>query len=198
MINKEYWDNFYKSNSVTTSESEFAKFALDFLKNNGELCEYNLVDIACGNGRDTFFFAKLGIRSTGIDISVEPESKNPKFIKADILDFNYDDYNVLYLRFIIHSLTEKELDIILDNIFKSKGNKIIFIETRSTKSITNEEKSETYFKSSIGDEHFRMLYSKEYLSSKFVNFDILYCVEDRGFSVYKTEDPYCIRYILKK
>lgn len=197
MINKKYWDNFYKSNKAPTSESSFAKFTFEFLKSN-DISKYNLVDIACGNGRDTFFFSKMGLSSTGIDLSVKPKSRNPKFIKANLLTFNYDDYNILYLRFIIHSLTESELDTLLENISNSKGDKMIFIETRSTNGVTNEEKSETFFKSSIGEEHFRMLYSKEYLSNKFKKFNILYCIEDKGLSVYKNDDPYCIRYILKK
>lgn len=199
MINKKYWDDFYRSNKVTISESSFAKFTFEFLKDN-DLFKYNLIDIGCGNGRDTFSFSKMGIKSTGIDLSTKPKSKskNPKFIKTNLLTFNYNDYNILYLRFIIHSLTESELDILLENILNSKGNKMIFIETRSTKGITNKEKSETFFKSSIGKEHFRMLYSKEYLSDKFKKFKILYCIEDKGLAVYKNDDPYCIRYILKK
>lgn len=197
MINKKYWDNFYRSNKAPTSESSFAKFTFEFLNDNDDIQKYNLVDIACGNGRDTFFFSKMGILSTGIDISIKPKSENSKFIKSNLLKFNYDEYNVLYLRFIIHSLTEKELDDLLENISNSNGDKLIFIETRSTTGITNDEKSETFFKSSIGEEHFRMLYSKEYLFNKFKNFEVLYCIEDRGLSVYKNDDPYCIRLILK-
>lgn len=198
MINKKYWDNFYKSNIAPEKESDFAKFTLNFLNSN-DLSKFNLLDIACGNGRDTFFFSRMGIRSTGIDLSIKPKSKNPKFIKGDITEFNYNDYNILYLRFIVHSMTEKDLDKLIESISNSEGEKMIFIETRSSKGITNEDKSETFFKSSIGDIHFRMLYSKEYLSNKLsCKFKIIKEVESRGFSIYGSDDPYCIRYILKK
>lgn len=198
MINKEYWESFYKDNNLTKIKSPFAEFTLNFLKKFGELKSYNLIDIACGNGRDTFYFANSGIKSIGIDISVNPNSKNVIFLKENILNFDYTNFNVLYLRFIVHSLTENELDILLENIFKIKNGSLIFIETRSTKGITDEQKSETFFKSGVGKEHFRMLYSKDYLTRKLSKkFKILIESEDKGFSPYKGEDPYCIRYILK-
>ena len=197
MINKKYWDAFYKSNNLTIEESSFSKFTYNFIKENN-LLDNKVLDIACGNGRDTFYFSKMNINSTGIDLSVKPKSKNPKFIKGNILEFDYSDYDILYLRFIIHSLTEIELDKLLKKINESSKNHILFIETRSSKEITNDEKSETFFKSSIGEEHFRMLYSKEYLTKKLSKyFEILYELEDVGLSIYKSDNPYCIRYILK-
>ena len=74
---------------------------------------------------------------------------------------------------------------------------VIFIETRSSKGITDEAKSETFFKSSIGEEHFRLLYSQDYLSKKLEeNFKIISVFEGEGCSIYKGEDPVCLRYIL--
>ena len=80
-----------------------------------------------------------------------------------------------------------------------KDNAYVFIETRSSKGVTDEIKSETYFKSAVGKEHFRMLYSKDYLSKKLEkSFEIIYVEENTGFSALNGLDPVCIRYILKK
>lgn len=198
MINKEYWDNFYKSNLVPQKESSFAQFTYNYLKDLANINELRLIDVACGNGRDTFYFSNMNINSTGIDLSNNPKSLYVNFLQSNILDFDYKDYNVLYLRFIVHSLTEVELDKLLSNFENISQDLLIFIETRSSKNITDEQKSETYFKSSIGSEHFRMLYSEEYLTNKLnKKFKIVYVKEDTSFSPFKGEDPFCIRYILK-
>lgn len=198
MINKNYWDNFYKLGIAPKVESDFARFVLDYIEKN-KFQDKKLVDIACGNGRDTFFFLNNGLSSIGVDISTLPDSHEQIFIQNDIVTFDYKEYELMYMRFIVHALREEELDILIQQLLKSQKPFILFIETRSSKNITNEDRSETFFKSSIGEEHFRMLYSKEYLSKKFSKyFDIVFESEDSGFSVYKGEDPICIRFILRR
>lgn len=198
MINKEYWDQFYKRDIAPKDESDFARTVMNYISENG-LTSGKLIDIACGNGRDTFYFNRQGINSVGIDISVQPDSDQAMFIKNDIVSFDYSGYNLLYLRFIVHALREEELDELVTKILENRSDFMIFIETRSTKGITNERKSETFFKSSIGEEHFRMLYSKDYLMEKFSShFELVSCEENSGFSVYKGDDPVCIRLIMKK
>ena len=64
-----YWNKFY-SNFSFSKESNFAKFCLKYIKKNSDL-----LDIACGNGRDTFFFIKSGIKCQGIDISILAATK---------------------------------------------------------------------------------------------------------------------------
>jgi SAM-dependent methyltransferase len=197
METKEYWDDFYKKNLAPIKESNFAQVIFEYLQKN-KLTNLKLIDIACGNGRDTFFFSQNGIDSTGIDISVQPQAKSPIFIKENILTFDYLAYDLIYMRFIVHALNEDDLDILLTKLKQSTKNQYIFIETRSSKGITDERKSETYFKSSIGEEHFRMLYSESYLTEKLEKYFTIEQVDEaQGFSIYKNEDPFCIRYILR-
>lgn len=200
MINKEYWENFYKLNIAPDTESDFARFVNNYIEAEKKKVEgVKLIDVACGNGRDSFFFAKKGIDTTGIDISVAPNAEYPSFERADILDYDYNGYNLIYMRFIVHALKESELDSLLKRISLIKNEVTIFIETRSSKGVTDERKSETFFKSSIGEKHFRMLYSEPYLTRKLeAYFTIEQVVEDTGLSIYKGEDPVCIRYVLTK
>ena len=52
---KNYWNKYYKLNSLTYKPSDFAKFCHQYLQNNN----INFVaDIGSGNFRDTFFFLK--------------------------------------------------------------------------------------------------------------------------------------------
>jgi hypothetical protein len=76
---------------------------------------------------------------------------------------------------------------------------IFVFETRSTKNITSLEKKETYFKYSMGEKHFRMLYSLDYLKSKLEKyFEFVYLIEDNNLAIHKDENPYVIRGIVKK
>ena len=59
-----YWNKFYKTKSITI-ESTFAKFTYKKIKNK----KSKLLDIGCGNGRDSYYFNRKGFIVTGIDIS---------------------------------------------------------------------------------------------------------------------------------
>jgi len=194
MINKEYWDNFYNKNKVTTIESNFAKYVLTYINDNN--IDGKLIDIACGNGRDSIFFYNNKIDTTGIDLSIEIDNSPFNFKKGNLLDFDYSDYDLFYLRFVVHALKEEEFDILINKLSCLSNKLLVFIETRSSKDITDEDKSETFFKSSIGEEHFRLLYSKKYLDNKLSKkFNILESSEGK-YSKFGSDDPYCIRYIL--
>lgn len=191
-MNKDYWDNFYSTNKIINKESSFANYVLQYIISNN--IKGKLIDVACGNGRDAKYFNINNIDVVGIDQSIQLDDTSFEFIKGDLFKHDYSKYRMIYFRFVIHTLTEFEFNAILD-ILKRLNNVYIFIETRSTKNITDEEKSETFFKSSIGEEHFRMLYSKKYLDDKLSDFNIIESSEGR-YSKYGTDDPYCIRYIL--
>jgi hypothetical protein len=104
------------------------------------------------------------------------------------------------MRFFLHTLEEEKLDILMTNIHECMGNDShIFIETRSVKGVTDKEREETFFKSSIGEAHFRMLYSLNYLEDKFKDkFTILFSEESDEFAPFKNEKPYVIRLVMKK
>jgi|ETNvirenome_6_85_1030632.scaffolds.fasta_scaffold00881_19 SAM-dependent methyltransferase len=195
--NKDYWENFYKSEAAQSigESSNFATFTLDYLRQRKSFV--SLLDVGCGNGRDTRYFRENGIAAYGIDLSCDDSF--PYLYKEDALSIS-KECDVYYLRFFVHTLEEKDLDIVIKNIgaiMPDQG--LIFIETRSTKDITNEPRSETNFRSTIGSEHFRMLYSLEYLQKKFVeDFNVLFSIEEQGLAPFKGEDPYIVRMILSK
>jgi hypothetical protein len=195
MINKEYWDEFYSKNELNFSESDFARYTLGNIKNKEDV---KLIDVACGDGRDTKFFSANGIDAKGIDLSADLVPENFKYEKSDLLTYDYNGYNIIYLRFVVHSLTETEFEQFINKLKEINNDYTLFIETRSSKGITDEPKSDTFFKSSIGKEHFRLLYSKEYLDNKLnQDFEIIESIEDIGFSSFNGDNPYCIRYIVK-
>ena len=52
-MNLQHWNNYYSENSKPFQESDFATFVLKQLTKNS-----TIIDIGCGNGRDSVFFAK--------------------------------------------------------------------------------------------------------------------------------------------
>tara|TARA_B100000686_G_scaffold296809_1_gene328651 strand:+ start:817 stop:1491 length:675 start_codon:yes stop_codon:yes gene_type:complete len=201
--NNDYWNYFYKSDISKSliGHSKFSEFALMAMKKilyadrMGK--NITLLDIGCGNGRDLYYLRENGIDAHGIDLN---SCDNSLYITHENALNISETYDVYYLRFFVHTLWESQLDELLDNISNLMHKEsYIFIETRSSKGITDTEKSETNFRSKIGEEHFRMLYSIDYLSDKIKkNFNINFSTEDKGLAPFRGEDPYVIRMILSK
>jgi len=191
-INKKYWINFYSEIKVPTEHSMFSEYVL---KDISSLNPDRIIDIGCGNGRDSLFFIKNGYKCEGVDLyTSQNKYLGNSLHKIDATEIDLKA-NIYYARFFFHTIKENILDSFLKNINKMMDeNSIFYFETRSTREITNEEKSETNFKSSIGEKHFRLLYSLEYLKSKLENsFNIIDIEESNEFAIYKTDKPYVIR-----
>ena len=58
----EYWNSYYSSKAVPDIPSQFAAFALSECRD----ADYFL-DVGCGNGRDSFFFARRGMAVVSVD-----------------------------------------------------------------------------------------------------------------------------------
>ena len=134
-----YWDNFYiKKNKI--KESSFAKFVLNKVRKNK--VKKSLIDIGCGNGRDSIFFSKNNFYVTGIDISQKAIQKNLLF-KNKNLNFKKFDieknktskkFDVIYCRFFLHTIDEGGETKLLYLIKKiKKKDSIICFEFRNLK-----------------------------------------------------------------
>ncbi len=201
--NKSYWNNFYLTNNELPPEpSNFSLYVLMVLKSLPEKnLHKHILDIGCGNGRDAYFFSSQGFEVTGIDSFSKIETDKFQFLKKNIFDYEINELNtfdICYLRFVIHTLSEQECDQLFARLALLQPETLIAIETRSTTNITEEEKLETFFKSPIGDEHFRMLYSKNYMDKKISDkFIILESSDSADVAKFKSENPFCLRYIIQ-
>jgi len=197
--NKFYWDSFYSEHkiSIPTHNSDFSIFTLKKIEDlfPKRYPQISLLDMGCGNGRDTHFFRSNGVEASGIDLSYSNE--NCQYIKKKDVFSTTQPYDVYYLRFFLHTIEESKTDILIHNICKTMPRtSYVFLETRSSKEVTNEDKSETYFQSSVGEKHYRMLYSHKYLSSKIEEkMNLLFSEEARGLATHLDDDPYIIRMI---
>ena len=139
---KSHWNKFYKKFKLQ-SESSFSKFVIRWLQNNQfEIRGKNLIDIGCGNSRDTKYFKKKKLDVVGIDQSftaIELNKKNYpniEFYNKNICRKNFNlknkKFNYLYARFFLHAISSTEETILLKNCEKiSKKNSILIFEFRN-------------------------------------------------------------------
>ena len=201
---KEYWHNYYKKNYSPYQESDFAKFVLRFLEKDKYLLE-----LGCGNGRDSIFFSKNFINVLAVDqISDEINFLNYNFsneiIKFICNDFTnleiLDNFDYIYSRFTIHFITELEEDRVLKWVYKHLNkNGLFLVESRSINDIMYHNGTKLSTNENFTD-HYRRYMDKDkfILKLKDIGLKILYSIEDKGLAVSEKEDPYIVRIIAKK
>ena len=200
-----YWESYYAKHRDAAKPSYFAEFVAPFLEKNK-----SLVEIGCGNGRDSLFFAHQQINVQAIDQCKEEvaylnekhsDKANIQFITSDMsLLQDYGQIDYLYSRFSIHSIN-RDTEAIVFNWAKenlSKGG-LFFIEVRSINDELYGEGTE------VGQHEFRTDHYRRFIDleeitalSEKSGFRVLYSIESQGLAPYKEEDPSVIRLILQQ
>ncbi len=161
-----FWQQYYSGeihgdNELVNQPSPFAEEVSATIK--GSRC--SLLEIGCGNGRDSCFFASNDVVVVATDICEAAikltASRLPKDCKALVASAKNlpDDMSVdyAYARFVLHALTEEEeYDLFI--WLKSHVKKKIFIETRSVND-PRYGKGEKVGKNAYVDTHYRRFMS---------------------------------------
>lgn len=212
-INSEHWEKFY-ANNRNLQESTFCKEVREMMQE-----DYIIVDIGCGSGRDSFFFAAAGLDVFAIDRSYEAIKANKQlavenrtvgsleFKRIDLSDaFELNEYFVhivnyaeasqkkiaFYLRFLLHAIDDETEKVLLDTIVQNAASGTCFVaEFRTTE---DEEKSKVY------DDHYRrFICTDEFLiNMRNRGFEIKEFYKGTGLSIYKEEDPFLARVFAMK
>lgn len=182
MSDEEYWNTKWEK-AERVSVSNYAKRCYAQMENN----DYQtLLDVGCGNGKDSLYFAKKGIHVTAIDFSrtaieelkqiiAEKGLLNISAIRKDIIDLDIGDnsFDVIYahlsLQYFDDEITTKIFDE-LHSILKPGG--MIFIRCKSTDDHLYGQGEK------IGDDmfikgHIRHFFSKEYMIEKLVQYYLI-------------------------
>lgn len=204
MNDKYYWEEYYKKNPNPVDPSTFAKFTSGFLRPGK-----SLIELGCGNGRDSVFFANKGVRVTAVDqVETEMDYLNHKYslynleFKADdFTNLNLDNtYDYIYSRFTLHSINEEAEYRVIKWISSQLNNKgLFFLEVRSINDpmfskgerISNTENVTTHYRRYLDFEETVNKLEKSGLN-------VIYQLESQGLSVYKDDDPMLIRIVAKK
>jgi len=165
-MNEEYWNNYYTRYTEPFEPSSFSRFALQYM-NKAE----KLIDLGCGNCRDSVFFSKNDINVIAID-----KSESTQAICADVTKLRNINTTHSYARFLLHCLTDEEENDLLRWV-KRNTKKYLFIETRSDAG------------NRLPSTHYRRYINMNKLLSKLIyfNFKIKYCKESNGLSIYDSK-----------
>lgn len=202
-----HWNKFYKSKEVSrlSPPSQFAAFII------GEVPpEAFVVDIGCGSGRDSLFFASQGHPVVGVDASssaidhctamarnvglgaqfVRAEVQSPDWISVVRSNPAYKSASslVVYARFFLHAIPEEGEDALLDAVrqIAKPDSTSLAVEFRTQRDATLPKSTE---------HHFRRFSSPSELLAKAVErgMRISYFVEGFGYAKYGADDAHVAR-----
>jgi len=202
-----YWDSYYTKKLAPDHASGFAAFVLPYTEPGR-----HLVDLGCGNGRDSLFFAQNGIEVTAVDMSESAVGEvrrgsgdlpvsvvQDDFVKSKVLfDFEYD---YCYSRWTIHSIDDAQQGEFIKNVSGAlKDGGLFFIETRTTGDDIFGMGRQVGPRSYIYDKHYRNFIDPRVLEAQLrqQSFELLYFEESRGFSKTEDSDPVLLRVVAKK
>jgi len=201
-----YWDGYYsKSRQEISTPSGFAKYAMEQMKSGKKL-----IDLGCGNGRDSAFFCQNGLMVTAVDSSksaIESIDSRNMPIFAVCNDFvttkalSCIDYDYCYARWVIHAINQAQQDVLIPRVYNAlKKDGLFFVEVRTVNDAKYGQgeplgKHEYFF-----DNHYRRFIEPDQLISqvKGLGFSILACEESDAFSVVGEDMPTLLRLIARK
>lgn len=204
-MDKNYWIEYYKKN---LAPHEPSRFALDMIERLEK--EKSLLELGCGNGRDSVFFARNGLSVTAIDQAQNAIAElNQKYADIEFLADDFvesslyaeREFDYIYSRFTLHAITKNEQSKVFDNVYnclKNEGQ--LLIEVRSTKDLIyglGERVGEHEF---IYENHYRRFVDKAELEEELTRkgFKITISEENRGFAPMKDQDPILLRVVAQK
>ena len=111
ITDNKYWDEVYSANKLDHEPSSFAQYIEQKYLSSGK----SLLELGCGNGRDSLYFVENGKQVQALDLSsktIENLSllniKNVEFLNQDFSNLaKFSDLDYVYSRFTMHSVDEE-------------------------------------------------------------------------------------------
>jgi len=222
----DFWHNYYRK--VQTNQQKPSDFAIFVARQYLQAVDVDavseigksIVDLGCGLGRDSVFFANLGHNVLGVDLSASPIISNARlrFVQADMgalgsassaTELGCHDFKVdmIYLRFCLHSVNEDVQSGTLSWASRKlqSGSGFICIEVRSTKDALcgqgRQVGRNAYIASSAHSaRHYRRFVVLDELANQLqaMHFDIVFSGEQCGWAICQDEDPVVIRVVAQR
>lgn len=207
-----YWDAWYSAGAAPVTPSQFAVFVLDEVASGCSL----LIDVGCGSGRDSFFFAQQGIPTLAIDASavaiercrsrVFPEPPPVEFLNLVIGDpalseavrqhasvaRRSDDPIVIYARFFLHAISADAETAFLDwaaQLLRELGG-VLAIEFRTTRDVAQPKRTGRHYRRYVDP-------IEAIAAAQDRGLRLAYFVEGFGFARYQGEDAHVARCLFR-
>ncbi len=206
-MDKDYWNNYYKTHKRPGEPTPFAKHILSYLEP-----DKSLIELGCGNGRDATFFADNGVVTTGIDqalneveyLNTHYANEKLSFISDDFTSIKRIDtkFNYIYSRFTLHAVSEIQENNILSWTFGHLvQDGLLLLEVRSINDDLFKKGTKLDGHTNVRiTSHYRRFADFDVLKHKIaeLGFKIVDAVEGINFAKYKDENPVVIRIIAKR
>ncbi|MEL6466154.1 MAG: class I SAM-dependent methyltransferase [Pseudomonadota bacterium] len=205
----DYWDAYYADKEKPAVPSQFASFILNEFRHKSRF-----VDIGCGDGRDSMFFAHFNKSVLGIDGSTSAvemcratagrrDLSNASFKTLDmnnaaLCEQFLEEYAtgwteaIIYARFFLHAIDEKAQDNFLKLAAALVGKDgHVCIEFRTPRD---------EFQTKVTSAHYRRYVDPLDLAenARAHGLSCIYSVEGFGFAKYRSDDAYVARMIMAK
>lgn len=183
MNQKKLWKKIWKRDDRFTS-NKFAKRSFSEIKNKPFK---TLLDVGCGVGVDSIFFAQNRLKVTAVDFSetgieklkqtiTRKKIKNLTPMLKDIskLKFKPNSFDVIYAHLSLHYFDDKTTAKIFNNLYKllrPKG--LFFIKCKSTDDRLYGKGKKIAKDIYVRNDHIRHFFSKEYMAEKLQKFKVL-------------------------
>lgn len=203
----DYWNSYYaKKLTDIQSPSDFARTVISYLEP-----EKSLIDLGCGNGRDSIYFLNHHLNVTGIDASEEAISQLNQ-LKLENGNFVCDDfvsskalyqvqYDYIYSRWTMHAISERQEEELLCNVSDAlKEGGLFLIEARSVQDSLYGKGVCVGKHAFIHNNHFRRFMEKEVFVRKLENhgFRVISVEEGENFSKTETSNPVLVRIVASR
>ncbi len=200
------WENEYRDPKLISLSNEPAKCVKDFVRfirkdRNLELSNLNILDLGCGNGKNSFYISEHGLNNKvcGIDISetaikyARELNNNGNFIKGSIgnkLPFDNESFDIVLDITSSNSLSETERQVYLNEIKRViKPSGYLFIRTlckdgdQNAKNLIETfpgKEKDTYIMPDINLTE--RVWSKEDLLNYYSDFELLYLKKETHYT----------------
>ena len=196
-----HWDEYYKKDKAPSFPSPFAKYVGNKLGT-----KQTILEIGCGNGRDSKFFETQGHQVTGLDRSGEAIELCKKLYSCESLEFffgtiadiekiNKIKFDLIYSRFVFHAMSlSEEIETLKTSYQLLNKDGQFFIECRSINDPLS-HKGEILSHTERVDGHYRRFIILEEFKQRLiqVGFRITKTIESNGLAEFEEEDPVVIR-----
>jgi len=215
-----FWRAFYARHALNHAASPFAQWCLsEYLSP-----QHRLLELGCGNGRDSFTFIKSGIRvlaTDGCDVAITDnraqlaamqDPTKSRFVNQDLGRIaqltdtchgwfdGHQRINAIYSRFFLHAVPQPVEDSIIafcKEHLPSGG--IMLHEFRTTRDPLM-QKGEALSENERWTDHYRRFIDASNLREQLIaqGWEVLYFVESSGLAVFGSEDPVVARIVARK
>ena len=210
--NQKYWDQYYTELSIRNSGfiSEASPFAQMVFHNYMEPGK-DLIELGCGDGSDSIYFAENGLNVLGIDSSKFAIQKLQDIIHLDNCTLICEDfvsaetiyqtqYDYCYSRYTLSEITELQETQVFDKIYymlREKG--YFFIEAWSVPNRKYSYGKDIMEKDSIYDEHYERYIDLVELRKKLKNTGFVIIEQEESDQFISEKNiAVCIRVIAEK